>query len=212
MEENMSLMIADLSGYTALTDTHGAHRAADIVDEFISLVYQSLAGESVLHEHAGDEVMVVSSSPDDLLLTARQILFHSSMDQFPLIHAGLHFGPVLKRNNRYFGSAVNLTSRIASQAKPGTIWSSETFLSAVSDKAGFEPVGKKQLKNFREPYKLFQYTPDSSVKNYIDPVCKMQITNKGKSIPHPDDDSVFFCGHNCLEIYLSQHEPAAIVA
>lgn len=211
MEENMAIMIADLSGYTALTDTHGAHRAADIVDEFLSLVYQNLDGESILHEHSGDEVMVVSYSPDDLLKTAKQILLQSSIDQFPLIHAGLHFGPVLKRNNRYFGTTINLASRIASQAEPGTLWSSLAFVSVIRDADIFEPAGNRQLKNLRELFQLFQYSPNSPVKNYVDPVCKMQVSNNGKSIPHPHDDSIFFCGHNCLEIFLSRHETAIMM-
>ena len=30
--------MADLSGYTALTETHGAHSAADLVEKYIEMV------------------------------------------------------------------------------------------------------------------------------------------------------------------------------
>jgi len=38
MEENIAILIADLSGYTALTETHGAASAADIIDKYIQIV------------------------------------------------------------------------------------------------------------------------------------------------------------------------------
>ena len=60
----MAILIADLSGYTALTETHGASAAADIIDKYVEMVKDSLVGDSHFHERAGDEVMIVSSSAD----------------------------------------------------------------------------------------------------------------------------------------------------
>ena len=70
MEQNIAILIADLSGYTALTETHGASSAADLIDKYIEIVSNSLVGESHLHERVGDEVMIVSDSPDHLHSTA----------------------------------------------------------------------------------------------------------------------------------------------
>jgi len=45
MEQDIAILIADLSGYTALTETHGASSAADLVDKYVEIVNNSLAGE-----------------------------------------------------------------------------------------------------------------------------------------------------------------------
>ena len=66
MEENLAILIADLSGYTALTETHGSSTAADMIDKYIEIVKESLVGDSELHQSVGDEVLVVSASPDHI--------------------------------------------------------------------------------------------------------------------------------------------------
>src|SRR6266498_5759604 len=118
MEQDIAILIADLSGYTALTETHGALSAADLIDKYIEIVNNSLIGDSHLHERVGDEVMIIADSPDNLLLTAA-VLSRNILKEYNFlqIHGALHYGKILKRNNSFFGSAINLTSRIASQAK-----------------------------------------------------------------------------------------------
>src|SRR3954449_6561479 len=134
MEQNIAILIADLSGYTALTETHGASSAADLIDKYIEIVNNSLVGNSYLHERIGDEVMIVSDSPDNLLSTAVVLLQNALQEyKFLQIHGALHYGKVLKRNNSFFGSTINLTSRIASQAKPGIFLCSDDFLSVMTD-------------------------------------------------------------------------------
>src|SRR5213592_4427145 len=120
MEQDIAILIADLSGYTALTETHGSLSAADLIDKYVEIVNNSLVGDSYLHERVGDEVMIVSDSPGNLLSTA-VVLLNTVLQQYKFlhVHGALHYGKVLKRNNSFFGSALNLTSRIASQAKPG---------------------------------------------------------------------------------------------
>jgi class 3 adenylate cyclase len=37
MEKNIAILMADLSGYTALTETHGSSAAADIIDKYMGI-------------------------------------------------------------------------------------------------------------------------------------------------------------------------------
>src|SRR5450432_3387812 len=109
MEENIAILMADLSGYTALTETHGASGAADLIEKYIIIVRNCLVGDSHLHGVVGDEVIVVSSSADYLIYTALLIIEHTyKEDNFLQVHGGLHFGKILKRNNDYFGTTINL--------------------------------------------------------------------------------------------------------
>ena len=117
MEKNMAILMADLSGYTALTETHGAVAAADIIERYVAIAEKCLVGDSRIHERTGDELMIVSSSPDYLLATALIIEKNTTNEEnFLLVHGGLHYGKVLERGNSYFGTAINITSRIASRA------------------------------------------------------------------------------------------------
>lgn len=43
MEINIAILMADLSGYTAMTEIHGAESAAAMVDRYLTLV-NKLAG------------------------------------------------------------------------------------------------------------------------------------------------------------------------
>src|SRR5262245_25347056 len=114
MEENIAVLMADLSGYTALTEIHGAVSAADLIDKYIEIVEGCLVGDCKLKERTGDAVMIVSASPDSLLATALMIMKYTSMEEnFLQVHGGLHYGKVLRRNDSYFGSTINLTARIA---------------------------------------------------------------------------------------------------
>src|SRR6266542_6770655 len=80
MEQNIAILIADLSGYTALTETHGAITAADLIDKYLEIENDSLVGDSVLHQRVGDEVMIVSTAPDHLISTAIMLIQNCSKE------------------------------------------------------------------------------------------------------------------------------------
>jgi len=110
MEKNIAILMADLSGYTALTETHGSIAAADIIDKYIGIVENCLVGDCRVHERTGDELMIVSDSPDFLLATALMIgkntsneenflqvqhdvgdVFNDTVDGGEFVHRTIHF-------------------------------------------------------------------------------------------------------------------------
>lgn len=198
--------MADLSGYTALTETHGAMAAADLIDKYVRIVESCLIGDSHLHERTGDEIMVVSSSPDFLLATAVMIGKQtSSENNFLQVHGGLHYGKVLQRGNSYFGSTINLTSRIASKANAGSVWCSDEFVNALSDKSEFRLTskGNQVFKNVNIEKEVYELCFEDRKSYYIDPVCRMLILDTENAISHPTEDGKYFCCSDCLAIYNS---------
>lgn len=209
MEENIAILMADLSGYTALTETHGAASAADLIDKYVDIVHGCLVGDSELRERTGDEVMIVSRSADFLLSTACMIMKHASAEEnFLQVHGGLHYGKVLKRKESFFGSAINLTSRIASKAYPGTFWCSHDFIGALNnrDACSFEPRGKHQFKNIAEEKEVAELINPSAIAYFIDPVCRMLIIDTDSAIRHPHEPEVFFCSESCLHTFSKKNE------
>ena len=203
MEENIAIMMADLSGYTALTETHGPSSAADLIDKYMEIVETCLVGDSKFVERTGDEVMIVSHSADQLLASAVLLMEAISKEEnFLEVHGGLHFGKVLKRKNSFFGTTINLTSRIASKASAGCFWCSEEFTNALSGTAlvKLEPKGKHSLKNISEHQEMFEVVIENKKNFFIDPICRMLILDTDKAIKHPGED-IFFCSPSCLDIH-----------
>jgi len=208
MEQNVAILMADLSGYTALTETHGSVSAADLIDKYLRIAGNCLVGESKLHQRTGDEIMFVSDSPDDLLATALQLAIHTSREEYFLqVHGGLHFGKALKRDDNYFGTAVNLAARIAAKAVPGTFWCSDEFVQAITDPSvcTFHARGSHQFKNINGEKDVFELGIDKVKTNPVDPVCRMLIQRPKKAIRHPRENGIYFCSAQCLDIYQGSH-------
>ena len=205
MEENICILMSDLSGYTALTETHGALSAADLIDRYISIVQDCLEGDSHLQERTGDEIMIVSTTPDFLLATAVRIINTTSNEHnFLQVHGGLHYGKVLKRRESYFGSTINLTSRIAGKASPGTFWCSEEFIEALSNKSHvkLQSMGMHSFKNITGSMELYELSVENTNTVFIDSICRMLILDTKKALKHPTLENVYFCSFTCLDIFL----------
>ena len=204
MEENIAIMMADLSGYTALTETHGPVSAADLIDKYIRIAEQCLVGDCRLHERTGDEIMIISTSADSLFATANMIEGYTSKEEhFLQVHGGLHTGNVLRRNNSYFGAALNLTSRIAATADAGTFCCSREFADALIDKGLYmiRSKGMHSFKNIIGKKEILEITNKNKQRNHIDPVCRMQIIVPENAIPFSAEESIYFCSSHCLELY-----------
>ncbi len=211
MEENIAILIADLSGYTALTEAHGAASAADLVDQYTEMVNDCLVGDSRLHERTGDEVMIVSRSVDDLSATAELLMKKAiATENFLQLHGGMHYGKALKRNGSYFGTTINLASRIAAKAGAGQFLYSDTFIQALKEPGSFSfsTAGHHAFKNLPGSVEIYrQENSGREEEIFIDPVCKMQVRKTRNAISHPSDKNIFFCSVDCLEHY---HETAHV--
>jgi adenylate cyclase len=208
VEENLAILMADLTGYTALTETHGAISAADLIDKYLEIVAGCLVGDSRLKERTGDEIMIVATSADALLATGMMIMKNTSKEEnFLQVHGGLHYGKILNRNNSYYGSAINLTARITSKAKPGTLWCSEEFIGALTNTSSLrlQSKGKHSFKNINEEVEIVELAHEFKDSFNIDPVCRMLILNKEIAIKHAESHDVYFCSAACRDAYKSKN-------
>lgn len=208
MEKNIAILMADLSGYTALTETHGSVSAADLIDKYIRIAESCLVGDTKLHQRTGDEIMFISDSPDLILATALKLgASTASEENFLQVHGGLHFGKVLKRADNYFGSAINLVSRIAAKSAAGSFCCSEEFVTSLANKSvcTFESKGYHRFKNINGEKEIFELGIERIKTSYIDPVCRMLILNPQNATHHPKRGEIYFCSSECLELYQEAH-------
>lgn len=86
----------------------------------------------------GDAVMLVCSDPLKLLATILDLVDAAATDDFPRLRAGLAFGPAVNRAGDWYGSPVNLASRVTGAAPAGTVRVTEAARMAIGDPAGIE--------------------------------------------------------------------------
>jgi len=201
-------MMADLSGYSAMTEVHGANSAISIIDKYLDIVKKSLVGSSHLHERVGDEMIIIASTAEDLAYTATMMFEHAhEEDQFLPLHAGLHYGPIIKKDGDYFGTTINTASRITSVATKGQMVCSSDFISQLPENHPFiiDSKGLHQFKNLLKPVDLFEMScciEYMTRKYVIDPMCHMLIKTPATALQwQHKEEHYYFCSEICLEMY-----------
>ncbi|RDH75861.1 adenylate/guanylate cyclase domain-containing protein [Mycolicibacterium moriokaense] len=126
---------ADLTGFTSLTQRLTATELSDLLVEFAGTVSDVvLADGGRVVKFIGDEVMWVSSTPEQLVKVAFDLVEHQRAREVNLqVRAGLGYGSVLAIGGDYFGTPVNLAARLAGAAAPGQILASSDVRDQLAD-------------------------------------------------------------------------------
>jgi len=205
-------LIADLSGYTALTEAHGGISAARIVKRYIEIVQECLHDDSRLVEAIGDEVILAANDTATLIAVGRNLRDKVEKEpNFPAVHIGIHAGYVLEQDGKYFGSAVNIASRTAAHARAGQILCTEAAMELVADKSAihYQHLGKIPFKNVAEPISIFEIDAGRSNQNInvTDPVCRMQIgPDSAAGRLNYGGQNYFFCSFECARAFANRPE------
>ncbi len=148
---------ADLSGFTALTQTLTPAELSAMLTEF------GATTSDVVHAHdgrvvkfLGDAVMWVNSDPARLAQAALDLVHHPRALEAGLqVRAGLGYGEILAISGDYFGNAVNLAARLVAAAAPGQVLAATEVYQRLPDWPGVvqEPL---QLKGFDAPVTAYE--------------------------------------------------------
>lgn len=155
----VSIAFADLVGFTRLGEVvppedleHLAHRLADLARDVAVPPVRFI-------KTIGDEVMLVSSDPVALLNSVMDLVDATEGDDdLPRLRAGVATGMAVSRAGDWFGSSVNLASRVTGAARPGSTLVSESTREAIGDDDRFtwSFVGARHLKGIKSDVKLFR--------------------------------------------------------
>jgi class 3 adenylate cyclase len=203
-------VIADLSGYTALTETHGDTYAADVVARYVELADAALRRGARRSDRVGDEILIVADVAIAALETA--IRLREAVDReplFPTIRVGIHGGTVVERDGTYFGAVLNLTSRIASHARGGQILGTRVVAEVAALLPGLEArsIGSVRFRNVAEPVDVWEILGGSSEIAFLDPVCRMQVRPETAPARLPfAGHTFFFCSFECARTFAAAPE------
>lgn len=143
---------ADLTGFTALTQRLTPTELSALLVEFAAAVNDVvLADGGRVVKFIGDEVMWVSSTPEQLVKVALDLVEHPGAQEANLqVRAGLGYGSVLAIGGDYFGTAVNLAARLVTAAAPGQILAAADVRDELPDWPAI-PQDPLVLKGFDDP-------------------------------------------------------------
>jgi class 3 adenylate cyclase len=144
----------DMSGFTSATERLGEREFAQLMSSFSGRVDDTVRdhGGRVV-KFVGDAAMVVA--PDASLLTT---IAHDLVEGWSAagegltLHAGLAQGELLSLDGDYFGSAVNIASRLVGLAGPGEVLATEPVGEALDDdRWSIEWVGPRTIRGIADP-------------------------------------------------------------
>ena len=206
-ETERTLLIADLSGYTALTETHGALHASEVVLRFDRMAEASLEPGVAIVDRVGDQVFCAGADTQAVLRSALRLCAALEREPgFLAVQAGLHRGSVVERSGRLFGAPVNLTARLAALARGGQILCSEPVATVAREHPGVEAhfVGEKRFKNVSVAVAVYELARVSQPAQsaVLDPVCRMQIEPRtaAATLSHLGLN-YYFCSPECARLF-----------
>lgn len=150
-----TFLFMDLVGFTALTAERGDDDAAEVALRFYAEVRKLLpehCGEEI--KTIGDAMMVRCEEPRRAIELAVRISERMVEElDFPPVRIGVHTGTAVCRDGDWYGSAVNVASRLCSAAGGGDVLVSESTRTAAGPLRRIE-FGERELhwlKNVPEP-------------------------------------------------------------
>jgi adenylate cyclase len=204
-------MFADLSGFTALVEMHGDISAAQIAARYTEITESVLEPGTLLVKTMGDEVMLVAEDVVSAVYTAvrlRQAVENEPL--FPTVRIGLHKGSAVSQNGDYFGTAVNLSARVAAHARTGQILCTKevaTTADELDDIIG-RVVELVQFKNVSMPVTVYEILSGTSTESSdtVDPICRMSIRQDSAPAQLPFAGEIYyFCSFECASEFIKRH-------
>ncbi len=166
-----AILYADVAGYSRLTDAdeEATHMRLDAgLDRLTELVEAS--GGKKVHE-AGDAILAEFESVIAAVQSAINFQIQMSEvnaelddeDRFEF-RIGINLGEVMHDRDDIYGDGVNLAARIQDIADPGGICISGKVFDEVNNKVkcGFDDLGEKQVKNIKNPVRLYRVVFDNT--------------------------------------------------
>lgn len=204
-----TFLLADLAGFTAMTEAHGDQRAADIAGSFFGELRELLpryGGAEV--KTIGDALLARVAEAGEAVSLAARIVGDIGARHLGLgVRAGLHTGSAVERNGDWFGAAVNLACRVSDLAERGEVLLTAATREAMGPNAvaaRLVPRGSHEFKNVREPVALYAIEFEVADRTLVavDPVCRMRL-DPARAESHRDVGGrrVWFCSAACAAAF-----------
>jgi adenylate cyclase len=210
VNNKLAIMFADIAGSTKLYEAIGDTKARELTSACIELLSQITRDhQGVVIKTIGDEVMCTFPSADAAAEASvrmqEDVIEHASIWGSTLhIRVGFHFGDVIEENGDVFGDAVNLSARMAAQAKGDQIITTGETLDQMSPHLSCDgrELIKAHVKGKSEPIRICELTWGEEEE--------LTIMGGMDTVPSPVvQKSALTVSHGGKEVIIDESNPGA---
>jgi adenylate cyclase len=154
----IAVAFADLVGFTELGEAVPPEELEQLASRLTDLARDVAAPPVRFIKTIGDAVMFVCPDPVPLVQAVLELVAEADSGGFPHLRVGLASGLAVSRAGDWFGSPVNLASRVTDVARPGAVLVTGPARDAIGDAEGFawSFAGTRHLKGISGDVKLFR--------------------------------------------------------
>jgi adenylate cyclase len=156
---HITVAFADLVGFTRLGEVVSPEELGHLASRLAILARDMAVPPVRFIKTIGDAVMFVCPDPLPLLdVIVKLVEVVDTDNDFPRLRAGVASGMAVSRAGDWFGSPVNVASRVTGVARPGTVLVADSVWDAVGDGGQFDGsfAGARRLKGIKNEVKLFR--------------------------------------------------------
>jgi adenylate cyclase len=155
-----TVAFADLVGFTELGESVGVEELGGLAGRLAQIAGEVVEPPVRLVKQIGDAVMLVSPEAGATVETCLALIARADdEDDFPPLRAGVAYGPAVNRWGDWYGSTVNIASRLTARARPAAVLATEEVRAAAEDGFDWSAAGEKRLKGLNKPIKTFRPRP-----------------------------------------------------
>jgi adenylate cyclase len=152
-----AVAFADLVGFTELGETIPVEELGSVAGRLSRLAELVIDPPVKIVKEIGDAVMLVSPDPGPLVEAGLRLVEGSEgEDGLPAIRAGIAYGPAVNRWGDWYGSTVNVASRLTSRARPLSVLATEAVRDSTDSAFQWSFAGEKKLKGLSSPVRTFR--------------------------------------------------------
>ena len=155
----VTIAFADLVGFTKLGEVVSPEELGHLAGRLGHLARDVTAPPVRFIKTIGDAVMLICPDPAPLLDTVLKLVDEVDTDNdFPRLRAGVASGMAVSRAGDWFGSPVNVASRVTNVARPGTVLAADSVWDVVGETGEFDGsfAGARRLKGIKNEVRLFR--------------------------------------------------------
>jgi adenylate cyclase len=159
--QDTTVAFADLVGFTALGETVDTEELTGVAERLAELTGRLVEPPVRLVKQIGDAVMLVSPDAEAMVRTVLALVDEGAADEaFPSLRAGVAYGPAINRWGDWYGSTVNVASRLTARARPASVLATDAVREQTGGAYSWSSAGSKKLRGLTTPVKTFRVRRD----------------------------------------------------
>jgi adenylate cyclase len=159
--QEVTVAFADLVGFTKLGEGLAPEELGGVVGRLTDMAVEAIEPPVRLVKTIGDAAMIAGPEAVEVVAAALRLVEMAEDEgrDFPSIRSGVAAGPALERAGDWYGSPVNVASRITGVARPASVLATTDVRDATEDAFRWKAAGRRKLKGVKGQVPLFRARP-----------------------------------------------------